>query len=155
MNARIWAAVVVCISAAVMGSGCQLPSKPAAPTRAPVERDPLDPVAERMHELSGQILLFHSAYKRLPKSLQELCQAVGEDTRAALDPATGRPVAYDPAGFANISGAGRVIAYASPSGPGDSCWCISFTEAGGAAVCRVVPLPASDLLSTNRTKPPK
>jgi hypothetical protein len=155
MNARRPVAVVLCFLTVVALGGCQWPEAPAAPVRTPAERDPLDPVAQRMHEVSGLILLFHGAYNRLPASLQELCVATGEDPSAVTDPATGRAIAYSSSSFASTSSAGKVIAYASPSAGDGACWCITFSEATGSAVCRVVPLPAADLLAPDGPVPPK
>ena len=130
-------------------AGCQL-SDVAGQGSRPIEYDPLDPVAQRMHDMCGKILAFHMAYSRLPSSVRELCSITAMDVEDTIDPDTGEPFEYRSDGFATVSEAGSVISMASPSENG-SRWCIVFDEGTTSTTCRVVRLPASALDATYRS----
>ena len=107
-------------------AGCQL-SDVTSQSAKPMEYDPLNPVAQRMHDMCGKILAFHMAYSRLPHSIKELCSITAMDVEDAIDVDTGEPLAYSQDGFAMVAGVGSVISMASPSDDG-ARWCIVFDE---------------------------
>jgi hypothetical protein len=151
VNVRSWAVAILSLAAAAVAAGCQAPSAPAAKAQKAADSELLDPVAQRMHDICGQILLFHGSHSRLPTSLAELCQAGGMDGRQVLDPSTGRAFAYAPAGLADVAGAGKIIAAAAPGGAARWRWCIAFRETNGSAVCTVVPVPSEKLGPADRS----
>jgi hypothetical protein len=124
--------------AAALAAGCtqggrvERPAPPAG----------LDPLAEQLHDICGNLLWFESMYHRLPRSVDELCLATGLDARRVIDPVTGKPFAYDPAGFAASQTAERILLVAAPAPAAKTRWCVSMVQAGGTSTCRVIAVPA-------------
>jgi|GEM_PF-6468599 hypothetical protein len=96
--------------------------KPARPTQMTAtspsqyqlgEDDPTDPTAMALHDLAGQLLLFHATQRRMPASLEEF--AGPSDFRsgqgAGIDPATRRLFLYAPDSPINPRLPGRVVLY--------------------------------------------
>lgn len=79
-------------------AGCETSGKPAAPSPRPPATDPC---AERLHEVSGQLLLYYATNKRLPRSLDELAKAELRSSGPPLVcPESGKAYLYRPDGLA-------------------------------------------------------
>ena len=93
--------------------GCQA----GAPGTGDVEGAPVmssfDPCADRLHQISGHILLFHLLRNRLPRDIEELNEfllARGEQTPLQC-PQSGRQYIYSDEGLPIDQPPGRVILY--------------------------------------------
>lgn len=88
-------------------------ARPRADLKSASQRpdDITDPCATRLHELSGQLLMFYAVNKRLPDSVEELTPFTG--TAFAADcPTSDQPYVYAPGGLrSSSSGDRRLILY--------------------------------------------
>ncbi len=108
----------------------------------------IDSVADRLHDISGSILLFYNAYHRLPESLNELCLVTGLSPRQVNDPATDKPFTYRPQGLGQFPGGGVIVLAAAPQGTENDAgnrWCVVIDTTTQAPVCRVLLLPPEAL----------
>jgi hypothetical protein len=98
----------------------------------------LDPCAERLHDLSGRLLLYRFAQGRLPPSLAGL-PPDGAGAAAFSCPLSGKPYLYRLDGPAAPGRAGRHVAYdATPCHDGGR-WGVAIADGGGGQVtARVV-----------------
>jgi hypothetical protein len=96
---------------ALFALGCQ--------TAAPAARKGgamLDPCAERLHEISGALLLYCSSTGQLPEKLADLKAADLEPLPPLVCPLSGKPYVYDPQGLPVQGRRGRLVVYdAAPS----------------------------------------
>ena len=77
---------------------------------APQPNDLTDPCAVRMHDLSGQVLLYYAVNKRLPGRVEELEAFADADTGFHADcPVSGRPYVYAPGGLQSSAGGDRYL----------------------------------------------
>lgn len=86
--AALFFAVMLCV--AVIGGGCESSSAPPPPRAT---KAMTDPSAERLHELSGAVLLHYIRHNQLPASLEalhELDASIGDP----IDPLYGDPYVY-------------------------------------------------------------
>ena len=94
-------------------AGCWVPREQTPPPR-PGGADPLvDPSAERLHDLEGQLLLYYATNRRLPDRLEEL-KPYAPDGRSveAVCPVSGKRYVYVPRGIRVPDLPGTVILYA-------------------------------------------
>lgn len=90
---RLW--WIVC---GALAAGCQMQeATPPAVQKPSVSMD--DACAERLHDLSGQLLLHHSLHERFPQSLHQLAETGGGDAAPLTCPISGRPYVYRPGGL--------------------------------------------------------
>ena len=88
-------------------AGCQS-TGPVVQTSAPV----FDPCAERLHEVSGQLLLYYSANQKLPASLDELRTVMGDEAdKMCICPESGETYIYRPEGFPLPDVSGTLVLY--------------------------------------------
>ena len=73
----------------------------------------LDACAERLHEISGQLLLHYSRNRRLPASIAP-----------AACPVSGRPYVYRPEGVSVPGELGRVVLHDPTPDHANGWWCI-------------------------------
>jgi hypothetical protein len=70
-----------------------------------------DPCAERMHDISGQFLLYFNAKRELPQTLEDLAKSAPGLLPPLICPKCGKPYVYNPEGLAMPDGQRRVILY--------------------------------------------
>jgi len=134
--------------AALLG-GCAPTARPPAEARPSVRKDPC---AERLHEISGHLLLYVSTHKELPATAERFRAWCGPDLPPLVCPASGRPYAYNPAGIPLPHLAGRMVLYdAGPTHHGMR-WgiLVSGSPGGGGLVAKVVLVAEKDLPLTVR-----
>jgi len=122
----------------VFAAGCRMPAGGATGASSGV-----DPCAERLHDISGHLLIYYSANRRLPASLDELRALVGPDGPPLVCPLSGLPYTYDPSGPEVPGQPGRLLLYDSEPTHAGARWGIVMAEPAGAAplTSRVVLLP--------------
>ncbi|KPJ56331.1 MAG: hypothetical protein AMS16_02580 [Planctomycetes bacterium DG_58] len=88
-------------------AGCRSPepvARPATPA--------FDPCAERLHEISGRLLLYYSLNRRLPPSLEELRTVTRDEAELTyVCPQSGETYIYRAEGLALPDGAGSLVLY--------------------------------------------
>lgn len=135
-------AVLLCcgLALSVLG-GCGSHDRAAAPeTRRPSVQE--DPCAQRLHDLSGRLLLYYSQRARLPASLDALPPLDPADPTPAVCPVSGLAYVYAPAGVRVPDYPGRLVLYdAQPSHAGMR-WgvFVDTATAGGHLTARVLPV---------------
>ena len=131
------------IGCAALVGGCQVP---AERERVPA----LDACAERLHEISGRLLLYYSTHRRLPASLEALPALRGAGAEPPrVCPVSGKAYLYRPEGLALPGGGGRlVVCDAAPSHSGGRWAIVLSREAPSAPLAaRVVWLPETRMRS--------
>ena len=136
---------------AMLVAGCGEPSPAPKPTEQQSVFAPNDS-ASRLQDLAGSMLLFQGAYGRLPNDLEELRLATGLRPEQIVDPVTGRPFAYSPAGVAASSEGRTIVAMAAPPPGGEACYGISVSRTPGGILTDIVPFPA-EAYRTMQTRP--
>ena len=128
----------------VLGLGCQMEGDSVASVQRPSVCT--DPCAERLHDLCGQLLLYHATQGRLPKSLQEL-SATGDGSASELVcPESGLAYIYEPEGLRLTGQSGLLVVYDATPCHSGMRWGIFLDETGkGDAMARVVLLPEDAL----------
>jgi hypothetical protein len=141
-RSRECAALVCWVGLAALAAGCQAPQPELGP-RPGIGKDPC---AERLHDLCGGLLLYHSMHARLPATLEEL-KALGSATQPQLTcPVSGMPYIYSPDGLRIPGRPGRLVLYdAAPSHSGMR-WGVLFDDPGGGR-----PLTARVILLTEES----
>lgn len=94
---------------AAVASGCQT-SQTSVPAAARPSVKPDDPCAERLHDICGQLLLYHSIHKRLPNNLAEL-QTLNSATPSLVCPTSGEFYIYNPKGLQIPGQLGCLVLY--------------------------------------------
>lgn len=103
-----------------------------------------DPCADRLHELSGLLLLYAATRGRLPEKLEDL-QALSAGPVELTCPASGKPYLYDREGIAVPGRPGLVVVRDPLPSHSGLRWAISVLPAEGAAplTTRVIALVES------------
>ena len=135
MVARIAILLAICLFA-----GCR-PSTPpqngrtgAADLGQSATGDPIgtEPCAARLQEISGQLLLYYVAKRKLPESLDELRSYADVDqTPDYTCPVSHQPYTYTPNGLEGPQAGRRVIVYDSSPVHHNARWCITMVPAHG------------------------
>jgi hypothetical protein len=120
--------------------GCANPAQPM-PEKPEAAPGAFDPAAERLHDITGSLLLFRGAYGRMPTDLDELRLVTGLTSDATIDPATDKPFAYSREGFASSAGGRRLYVLAAPTPQRKSCLAVSITTGPGSGTGDVEVLP--------------
>ena len=126
----------------VLAAGCGSHHGDTAPeTRRPSLQE--DRCAQRLHDLSGRLLLYYSQGGRLPASLDALPPLDPANPTPAVCPASGRPYLYKPTGVSVPDHPGRLVLYdARPSHAGMRWGVFVDTAAGGGHLtARVLLVP--------------
>lgn len=128
-------------------AGCQgaawtwPPASQPAPKPEPVKPSVLvDPCADQLHDICGQLLLYWSANRQLPESLAAL---IGEKPISLKCPVSAKPYAYNPEGLAMPGASRRVLVYDATPCHTSMRWSIVADPAGPGKplVARVLLLP--------------
>lgn len=99
-------ALLALVSAVWLASGC-VATKPSAGRPKAADDIALDPCAARLHDLSGRLLLYYAANRRLPKRLA----ALPAPHSPLVCPVSGKPYIYDPEGLVLPERPGRLVLY--------------------------------------------
>ena len=101
-----------------------------------------DPCAERLHDVCGELLLYHSIHGRLPKSLEEL-QALDVTATPLVCPISGEAYIYNPKGQQITGQPGRLVLYDAIASHSGMRWGIMVDDAGSGRLlqARVILLP--------------
>lgn len=131
-------AVICCGLALSLLAGCGRNSGGAPEVRRPSLQD--DPCAQRLHDLSGQLLLYHSLHGHLPESLDALPPLDPEHPTPPICPASNRPYVYAPAGVRVPDYPGRLVLYDAQPIHAGMRWgvFVDAPPAGGHLTARVL-----------------
>jgi hypothetical protein len=131
---------LISLSLCLSVTACQtIESKPASsPARAAPVKNVVreqgansDPTAIHLHDLAGQLLLFHFKHGRLPLKLSELESTDGDGSASRVglsDPATGQAYAYSPDSQAHAGLNGRVVVYQSVPTSSAGRWALLVSQ---------------------------
>jgi len=121
------AGVLPALAAAVLLVGCQTTARDIGESESGMA-----PCAERLHNISGCLLMYYARNKRLPRTL--------DDLRAEADPAllpplvcpvSGKPYIYRPVGMPLQGQAGRLVLYDAVPIHSGMRWGVIVTEPKG------------------------
>jgi hypothetical protein len=141
------------LACAVLLCGCAAPKPPpdasagAATSQPALSETPdvnRDPCAQRLHDLSGMMLLHVALYDQLPPSLEALKQLPGADADLqTICPVSGQPYAYTPQGIEIPGVEYRIYAWDSVPAHGTYRWGIQLIPsiAGRPPYANVIPIP--------------
>jgi hypothetical protein len=133
-----------CVALATIAVGCQA----AAPTtrKTGVETDPC---AERLHEISGRLLLYYSVSGKMPAVLPDMKGVDSEPLPPLACPVSGKPYVYNPVGLAVKGRLGRLVIYdPAPSHNGKRWGILAAVGAGDQPLSsRVVLVPEGPVFS--------
>lgn len=143
------------MTAAILCLGCQPSPNPKSSARtvasvrsthstpSPEEIQAASGCKERLHDISGMLLLYNDLNHRLPQSLQDLRDIPGVTLGDLTCPGSKQPYVYNASGIPTPSGAGVVILYDPAPSHSGLRFCISLKDSsrGGAAVTNVIALP--------------
>ena len=125
-HSRKVAGLACWIGLAALTAGCQ--------TVAPGARRPsaeADPCAERLHDICGQLLLYHSFNNRFPKTLGELKPIDPQQSLPLVCPVSGKPYVYNPNGLRIPGRSGRLVLYDATASHSGMRWGILVGDPGG------------------------
>lgn len=134
-------------------AGCRMEENSIPVVQRPSVR--MDPCAERLHDICGHLLLYHSVHNKLPPTLEQLRPAGDVPLPPLVCPVSGKAYTYDPAGLASPDGKGRLVMYDPQPSHSEMRWAIMVaTPADGAGVtARVILLPESEFAPANAAGP--
>jgi len=128
------------VALAVLADGCQKQAATPEVRRPSLEKDPC---AERLHDLSGRLLLYYAAHHRLPETLAALPPLDPAHPTPTVCPASGKPYVYRPKGLAISGRPGRLVLYDPEPSHAGMRWGVFIDKAPGAnrLTARVILLP--------------
>lgn len=140
-----------CVLFIAAAFGCQVDQGSLRSARRPSVKP--DPCAEQLHDLCGQLLLYHSRHGRLPASLGELAPGEGDEAARPACPVSRLAYMYNPEGVSVPNQPGRLVVYDATACHSGMRWSISVDEAGGGRTltARVMLLPEDALRSALET----
>jgi hypothetical protein len=109
-----------------------------------------DPVAVRLQDIGGYILLYYREHQAMPPNFDELRKIPGGEDLNFTSPSSGRPFAFAPAGiWVPNQGEKCIIAYDPARTPNGNRWCLfmMLPKNGAALSVDVVTLPEPMFLS--------
>ncbi|MDY7010196.1 MAG: hypothetical protein SVV80_05515 [Planctomycetota bacterium] len=138
----------------VLGSlltGCRTPDTSAPPTQSPSAK--IDPCAERLHDVCGQLLLYHSIHKRLPQKLDEMKTMDIGYMPQLICPVSGKPYVYNPEGLRIPGRTGRLVLYDAIACHSGMRWGILVEDPanGKPLTARVILLPEKSVSSVGKS----
>ena len=132
-NRAIWLTPVLILA---MAAGCTVaPPKPASRPAGPEE----DPCAERLHDLSGQLLMYYVRHNKLPQDLSQL----GSESPKPVCPVCNKPYLYNPQGLDVPNMSARAIVWDALPCHSGFRWAIvmDLLKPGQSLNLKVIPLP--------------
>ena len=140
-----------CVALAMIAAGCQTAAPAARQTgiKTGVETDPC---ADRLHEISGRLLLYYSVAGKMPPVLANL-KGVDSDPMPPLAcPASGKPYVYNPVGLVVQGQPGRLVIYdPAPSHNGKRWGILAAITAGDQPLSsRVVLVPEGPIFAVGK-----
>ena len=114
------------LAIAALAAGCKTSDRTSYPVRKPSVK--IDPCAERLHDVCGQLLLYHSIHKRLPKTLEEL-KASDSATTPLVCPTSGEFYIYNSKGLQISDQLGRLVLYDARASHSGMRWGILVGDA--------------------------
>ena len=143
----------------VAATGCQTTRQPAPVATIPRDdtprsKDPIDACAERLHDISGLLLMYCMLNKQLPPSLSDVL-AIGDiDKQVPLVcPVSGRPYVYDRQGFQIADKPGRLVIYDAEPAHDGKRWVISVQESDGPLITHVFDITEQQFTARFRNVP--
>lgn len=106
---------------------------------------PVDPCRDRLHQISGHLLLYYAAHGQLPPTLDRLPRLGDQGELPPLVcPVSGKSYVYDRDGIAAPDGRGRVVLYDAEPVHSGMRWGITVAPVGegGGMSAQVLMLPA-------------
>ncbi len=144
--------LLCCVIFSAFAFGCRMEDDSVPAVQRPSTK--ADPCAERLHDLCGQLLLYHGMHKRLPKSLDELAAIEGRDIAPPACPVSGLAYVYKPTGLRVPGSPGLIVAYDATACHSGMRWCIRVDEAGsGKTLTARVVLLSEEALRSAMKKP--
>ena len=142
------AALLCWIGLAALATGCQTP-KPELIRRPSVSKDAC---AERLHDVCGQLLLYHSIYKRLPQALEELKTPGSATLPLLVCPVSGKPYFYSRDGLQIPGRSGRLVLYDATASHSGMRWGILVDDPGSGRplTARVILLAEEPVFSAGK-----
>jgi hypothetical protein len=133
-------------------AGCAPGKQPNATTDAAAPLSNRDPCATRLHDLSGQLLMFYLVNERLPSALDELATLSPDGAKPDLTcPVSHKPYLYDTVGLIHPITLDRMIVYDPEPSHAGFRWAIAAVEPttpGGALVTKVIAVRENAILWT-------
>jgi hypothetical protein len=139
-----------CVVLVMIAAGCQTAAPAVRKTGAE-----LDPCADRLHEISGRLLLYYSVAGKMPATLPDMKGVDSEPLPPLVCPVSGKPYVYNPVGLPIAGRRGRLVIYdAEPSHSGKRCAILADVGAEDKPLsARVILVPEAPVFSG--TKPQK
>ena len=130
-------------------AGCQMEENSIPPVQRPSVR--MDPCAERLHDICGHLLLYHSVHNELPPTLEQLRSTSDVPLPSLVCPASGKAYTYNPGGLASPDRKGRLVMYDPEPSHSGMRWAImvGMPADGGGVTARVILLPESEFAPVN------
>lgn len=148
---RVAQTVLAVATAALLLTGCGAAPEEATTRSASADGadarpiSSTDPCAMRLHDLSGDLLLFYFTHGRLPDELSELAELPGAatDTAALTCPESDAGYIYNPNGILLAEQGTYVVLYDPAPVHAGMRWAITVREPdeGGTLIAKVVALP--------------
>ncbi len=134
-------ATAVCwLIVAAVTAGCPT-SAPPSPVRPARGGGDLDACAQRLHNISGALLLHYAAHRTLPPDADALAASDTVPLPPLVCPASNRPYHYDPAGLTIPGLTGRLVLYDAEASHDGMRWGILVgPPAGGMIATKVIPV---------------
>ena len=131
-------------------AGCQFDEGRVEPDRRPSVKS--DPCAERLHDISGHLLMYHGLRKKLPAKLGDLKESGMGDLPPLKCPVSLRPYIYTPEGM-KVGGRDEIMVVHDPA-PSHSGmrWAILVAppESGRTLTTRVILLTETAVKSAKK-----
>ena len=146
------AAALCCVGLALVAAGCGADRTATPDVRRPSLEQ--DPCATRLHDLSGRLLLYYAANRRMPESLDDLPPLDPANPTPAVCPASGEPYIYNPRGIAIAGRPGLLVLYDPlPSHAGMRWGVFTDRDAGAPGLAARVLLLPEGLFTPPAAKP--
>lgn len=136
-----WLAVL--LAAAVL-AGCNGASRQPVEVRTaptgPRYSDPLNPAADRLHEISGALLLYYVNHRALPEQIDELKPLLDDPSMELRCPISGFPYLYTRQGLRVAGVEGHIVILDAQPSQASMRWAITVVEppSGNVLLTKVV-----------------
>jgi hypothetical protein len=136
LHDRRWREVITLCALLVLMS-CSAPARPRSgrnlPAASPQTLSSTDPCALRLHDLSGDLLLYYFKNHKLPPDLSALAAAGGDaaSADALACPISAQPYVYNAPGLPAPDGKSRMVIYDPAPTHAGRRWAVTIIEPGG------------------------